>query len=291
MKKTYLFTAVAAGLISGSISAQTIATVNGTKIDSKEIDAQVKLIESQSNGRVKDSAALRTDLTQRKITSTIIAQEAKRLKIDESAEYKQALAQSREEARKQGLDKKSGFNQEWSDYQTELLNRAYIAQIAQSNPVTEADLTQAYKDFSSFYKGTDEVQLGEIFTNNSDNANKAISELKAKKNFQAVARKYSMAPQVQQTGGISPNYIPLKDLQQSMPSVYAAVSSLKKGGFTSPVRDNNNIYGIFYVNDKRAIKVPSYEEAKPQLAQQLQSVRINAALQSLFQKADIKPAK
>ena len=70
------------------------------------------------------------------------------------------------------------------------------------------------------------------------------------------------------------------------------MKDLKKGGYTAtPLQDNNGLFGVFYVNDKRAVKVPSFEEAKPGITQDLQAARVDAAIQALYQKADIKPAK
>ena len=65
MKKTYLTSALMLAAFSGSLMAQTLVTVNGTKIDSKEIDAQVKMLQSQSNGQLQDSPALRQNLSDR----------------------------------------------------------------------------------------------------------------------------------------------------------------------------------------------------------------------------------
>lgn len=292
MKKTYLASALMLATLSGSLLAQTLVTVNGTKIDSKTIDDQVKILQSQSNGQVQDSPALRQNLTERQVGTTLVGQEAKRLKLDQSSEYKQALEQARAAAKQQGADKKPLFKQEWAAYENELLNQAYMAHVVRGNPVTDTEVRTAYNNFSNFYKGSQEVQMGEIITRSKADADKAIADLKAKKNFQTVARQYTIDPQGKQNGGIPANYVRLKDLEQGAPAIYAAVKDLKKGGYTAtPLQDNNGLFGVFYVNDKRAVKVPSFEEAKPGITQDLQAARVDAAIQALYQKADIKPAK
>jgi hypothetical protein len=48
---------------------------------------------------------------------------------------------------------------------------------------------------------------------------------------------------------------------------------------------------VFYINDRRDIKVPSYEEMKNEIGSELQASRIDAAIGALMQKADIKPAQ
>lgn len=292
MKKTHFASALMLATLSGSLLAQTLVTVNGTKIDSKTIDEQVKILQSQSKGQVQDSPALRQELTQRQVGITLVGQEAKRLKLDQSNEYKQALEQARASAKQQGADKQPSFKQEWAAYENELLNQAYMAHVVRNNPVSDSDARSAYTNFSNFYKGSQEVQMGEIITRSKADADKAIADLKAKKNFQTVARQYTIDPQGKQNGGIPANYVRLKDLEQGAPAIYAAVKDLKKGGYTAtPLQDNNGLFGVFYVNDKRAVKVPSFEEAKPGITQDLQAARVDAAIQALYQKADIKPAK
>ncbi|MDO4642132.1 MAG: peptidyl-prolyl cis-trans isomerase [Neisseria sp.] len=290
MKKTYLTALLA--LLSANLMAQTIVTVNGTAIDSATIDVVVKNLQQQNNGQLPDSPELRNEVTRRLAVSTVVAQEAKKLKLDQGAEFKQAIEQARAAAKKEGADKQPSFQQEWALYETDLLNQAYFADLTQKNPVSESDLKQAYSKLSNYYKNTQEVQLGEIITNNGADAKKAIGELKAKKSFKDVAAKYSTNPNAKKSGGISNSYIPLKDLQQANPPVYQAVNSLRKGAYTEPpLQGNNGTYAIFYINDKRNVTIPPFEQIKPRLAGQLQEGRITQAVDGLMQKAKIQPAK
>ncbi|SAY51350.1 peptidylprolyl isomerase [Neisseria weaveri] len=292
MKKTHFASALVLAALSTGLSAATLVTVNGTKIDSKEIDAQIKQITQQTQGKVQDSPELRNELIQDRITSVLVAQEAKRLKIDQIPEFKKALEQSRAQAKKQGADKRPTFKQEWAEYESAMLNRAYITHVLMQNPLSEADLKNAYKDFNQFYKGSQEVQLGEIFTQSAEKAQQAVNDLKAKKDFKSVARQYSVDPEVQKTGGINQGYIRLKDLEQGAPEVYNAVRNLKKGSFTeTPMREEPNLFGVFYIHDKREVKVPPYEQIKDNLAEQIQGAKINEAIGALYQKATIQPAK
>ncbi|WP_373741530.1 peptidyl-prolyl cis-trans isomerase [Neisseria sp.] len=289
MNKTRLAAAFALAALSGSLAAKTIVTVNGTAVDSKAIDAQVKALQSH-NRQIKDSPALRQDLTNRYIVGTVVAQEARRLKLHESADYKNILNQSLAAAKQQGADKKSGFQTEWAAYETDLLNQAYIAHIIRSNPVKEADVKSAYADFAKFYQGSQEVQLGAIITRKREDAQKAVDELKAKKDFKTVAAKYTIDPAGKKAGGIPSDYVRLKDMEQAAPALYSAVKNLPEGGYTAPLQDNG-IFGVFYVNDKRAVQLPGYDAAKNGLRQELQAGRIDRAIQSLLQKAVIRPAK
>ena len=289
MKKTYFASALMFALTSGTLFAQTLVTVNGQAIDSSVIDDQVASVRA-SNPNVQDTPELRQMLTERQIISTVVTQEAKKLKLDQSAEFKTALEQARADAAKQGADKKATFKTEWAAFENDLLGQAFAAHIVRQYPVQEKDVKAAYNDFSNFYKGTQEVQLGEILTNSS-NAQKAIADLDAKKSFVSVLNQYSIDEAAKKAGGIPKAYIPLKDLQESAPPLYAAVKDLKKGAHTKTPLQNGNLYAVFYVNDRRNVTVPSYEVAKNEIGSDLQAARVDAAIQSLLKKASIKVNK
>ena len=289
MKKTYFASALMFALTSGTLFAQTLVTVNGQAIDSSVIDDQVASVRA-SNPNVQDTPELRQMLTERQIISTVVTQEAKKLKLDQSAEFKTALEQARADAAKQGADKKATFKTEWAAFENDLLGQAFAAHIVRQYPVQEKDVKAAYNDFSNFYKGTQEVQLGEIVTDSS-NAQKAIADLDAKKSFVSVLNQYSIDEAAKKAGGIPKAYIPLKDLQESAPPLYAAVKDLKKGAHTKTPLQNGNLYAVFYVNDRRNVTVPSYEVAKNEIGSDLQAARVDAAIKSLLKKASIKVNK
>lgn len=289
MKKTYFASALMLALTTGTLFAQTLVTVNGQAIDSSVIDDQVASVRA-SNPNVQDTPELRQMLTERQVISTVVTQEAKKLKLDQSAEFKAALEQARADAAKQGADKKATFKTEWAVFENDLLGQAFAAHIVRQYPVQEKDVKAAYNDFSNFYKGTQEVQLGEILTDSS-NAQKAIADLDAKKSFVSVLNQYSIDEAAKKAGGIPKAYVPLKDLQESAPPLYAAVKDLKKGAHTKTPLQNGNLYAVFYVNDRRNVTVPSYEAAKNEIGSDLQAARVDAAIQSLLKKASIKVNK
>ena len=290
MKKTYFASALMLALTSGTLFAQTLVTVNGQAIDSSVIDDQVASVRA-SNPNIQDTPELRQMLTERQVISTVVTQEAKKLKLDQSAEFKAALEQARADAAKQGADKKPTFKTEWAAFENDLLGQAFAAHIIRQFPVQEKDVKAAYNDFSNFYKGIQEVQLGEIVTDSNSNAQKAIADLDAKKSFASVLNQYSIDEAAKKAGGIPKAYVPLKDLQESAPPLYAAVKDLKKGAHTKTPLQNGNLYAVFYVNDRRNVTVPSYEASKNEIGSDLQGARVDAAIQSLLKKASIKVNK
>ena len=286
MKKTLTAAILMAAFVT-SASAQTLVTVNGEKIDSSAIDTQVQLIAQQSQGKVTDSQQLRAGLLNRMVTQTLVNQEAKKLKLEQSAAYKDALEKSRASAKQQGADKQANFKQQFAAYERDLLSDTYMYHVVSQNPVGEADVQKFYDEYKARYKGTDEVKLSEIFVSSEADAKAVVADLKKGQNFADVAKAKSVDASAKQSGGVNPRYMPLKDLQESAPLVYGAVSKLKKGQYSQAV-NAQNVWAVFKVDDKRAVDVPEFAKMKPAILNQLNNERIDNAIGQLYQNADIK---
>lgn len=289
--KKHLIAATLMLSLTGLASAHTLVTVNGTKIDSKEVDSQVALLIKESNNQIQDSQQLRDDITNRLVMRTLLIQEAKKQKLDKNPQYLDLLKQAENKAKQLGDDKKPNFKTQWAIFKDDLLTQAYLVNVAQNIPVQPEEVKSAYNDLVQNYAGVKEVQLGEIILQDKNSAQKAIADLNAKKNFSSVAKQYTIDEAGRQKGGISNSYINLKDLQDSAGPVYNAIKNLKKGQYTATpvqIQPNQNIYVIFYVNDIRAVKIPSEAEIAPALTRRLQNTKVNAFLQQLVDQANIQ---
>lgn len=178
MKRTSLALLLTTALAAAPLAAQTVVTVNNTRIDSSTIDQQVKIINEQSNGQVTDSPELRENIARRLVTRELMIQESRRLRLNESPEFKQIIERARTDARTSGEDRKPTFQQDWETFEGNVTAQALVAHILRSNPVTDAQVQQAYQEITNRYRGTQEVKLGEIILNNRDNAQKAVADLR-----------------------------------------------------------------------------------------------------------------
>lgn len=285
MKKQIITAAILAGLSSLSM-AETVASINGTKIDSKEIDAQVARVKKDSNGQIQDSQQLRMAILDRMVTRILLVQAAQKDNLDKSPEYQSALDKAMTEIKSHGDDKKAGFKTEWNTYKDIVLGKLYLSKALQANPVQESEIKQSYDAMTQYYKGTQEVQLGEIVTNDLASANNAIKDLNNKQDFGSVVAKYTIDQAGREIGGIPKDYVALKDLQNSgAEPVYNAIKDLKKGQYTTTPVQGNNFYAVFYINDKRNVKIPSYQEEQPRLAEYLKEARIQQIIHQLYEQA------
>lgn len=290
MKTRYL-AALTALALSGSLAAETVVTVNGVKIDSSEIERRAKIFQANSGGQVPDGPQLRNAITNELITEVLVTQEAKRLKLDKSSEYQAAESDALKEAKSKGLDKQKDFKQNWADYQNHLLMMAFASNLFDKQPVSADQVKRQYEQVRARYQNSSEVQLGEIFTDKAEQAQAALKDLSAKKKFSEVAAKYSISGEAKQTGGIVPDYVPLNDLKEINPEVYQAVAALNKGQYTKTPLKEGNIHLILYVNDKRQIQFPGFEQAKEGIEQGIRNEQLRRAIDELSNKAKIVPAK
>ena len=277
MKTTRIAAALSLLAVSGSLLAQTIVTVNGSKIDSSDLERQVQTIVAESQGQVQDSPQLRQSILNDMVVETVIVQEARRLKIDKSKEVQTA--------------EKAGFKQQWADYQSRIIALVYMNDLAKKQQVSEADIKKRYDEVNARYKGGSEVQIGLIVTEKAEQAQAAIKELAAKKSFTDVAKKYSVDPNAQTTGGLSNGYIPLLDLQNNSPEIYQAVSGLSKGGYSKTPISGDKISVVVYLHDKRPVTIPAFAEQKDNIGKILLNERIDSHIDGLLKKATIVPAK
>lgn len=277
--------------LSGSLSAATVVTVNGVKIDSSDVERRAQNVQTNSNGQVSDGPQLRQYITNELITEQLVVQEAKRLKLDKSDDYKNAEAEALKQIKEKGLDKQPNFKQNWADYQNGLLMMAYANHLIKQKPVTEQQVQAQYNQIKSRYHNTDEVQLGEIVTNKAADAEAAIKELNNKKKFADVAKKYSMSPNTKNQGGIVPDYVSVVDLKDANTLVHQAVSGLGKGQFTKTPLKDGDVNLILYINDKRKISVPEFAKMKEQLTRGMEDEVLSQAIDTLGKNAKIVPAK
>ena len=282
MKRTSLALLLTTALAAAPLAAQTVVTVNNTRIDSSAIDQQVKIINEQSNGQVTDSPELRENIARRLVTRELMIQESRRLRLNESPEFKQIIERARTDARTSGEDRKPTFRQDWETFEGNVTAQALVAHILRSNPVTEAQVQQAYQEITNRYRGTQEVKLGEIILNNRDNAQKAVADLRRGRRFTDVARQYTIDTPSRANGGISPT------LEEGAPMVYNAVKSLGQGKFTETPVESNGIFAIFYMEAKRPVRVPPFAQLKPQIQQDLQNLLIEQEIARLYQQANIR---
>ncbi len=250
-----LATAVAPA-IAKEESVKGIATVNGKSISKNRSDA---LVSAQTAQGQPDSEDLRKAVREELIRREVLAQEAQKM----------------------GLDKKSEIQGQMELARQSVLIGAYMQNYVKGHPVGEDALKKEYEAIKAKL-GDKEYSTRHILVEKETEATEIIAKLKKGERFEDLA-KQSKDPGSKDRGG---------DLGWAAPSSYVkqfsdALVKLEKGKYTeTPVKSDFG-YHVIMLDDTRELKLPSIDEAKPQLTQRLQQEMVERHLLDLRSKAKV----
>lgn len=237
--------------------AQNIATVNGKPVPQSRADYMLKQVAAQGQ---PVSPELEQQAKDAAVTREILMQEAERRGLQRDQEYLDQL--------------------EWQ--RQNLLISTLFKNEDKVNPPSEAELRSQY-DAARAQMGDKEYRARHILVDSEALAKTLIAKLKSGAKFDDLAKKNSKDTGSAAHGG---------DLDWAAPSSYvpefsAAMVKLKKGQITdTPVRSQ---YGwhIIKLDDVRDVKLPSFEEVRPELEKRTTQNRHNQFVDSLRSKAKL----
>jgi peptidyl-prolyl cis-trans isomerase C len=261
MKKTFLAASSVALVLSlGSFaaSAQNVAIVNGKAVPKTRLDALTQQIERSGRPVTPDMQA---QLREEVIAREIFIQEADKLGLGATDNFKSQMELARQT----------------------LLIRELFADYEKKNPVTDAMLKAEYDKFAAA-NGGKEYKARHILVEKEADAKNIIAGLKKGGKFEDIAKKQSKDTGSGANGG---------DLDWANPTSYVpefsgALTKLNKGQLTDTPIKTQFGYHVIRVDDIRDIKLPAFDEVKPQIAQQMQQERLGAFQQNLRSKAKIE---
>lgn len=261
MLKTGKFAALA---IVGALAIQpayaedkSAAMVNGVSIPQARIDMRVKAASAQGQA---DSPELRKAIREDMINLEVMAQEAEKL----------------------GLNKNDDVVQQMELAKQSVLVGAFVQDYAKKHPVSEKQLQQEY-DKLKVKLGDKEFNARHILVATEEEAKSIIAQLGKKAKFEKLAEKSMDAGSAQRGGSLG----------WAVPGNFVApfanaLLNLKKGDYTKDPVESQFGWHIIKLDDVRELKVPPFEELKPQLQQRLQQQSIQKAITDLKAKAKIE---
>ena len=252
--------AAALALPTAALAAEstTTARVNGTTIPAYRIDAAVKSRIAQGQ---PDSPEMRKAIRDALINQEVVAQEAVKRGLD-----KQPAVAARIEL----------------DRQSALVN-AYFEDYMKKNPVTDDMLRKEYERLKPQVPPK-EYRVRHILVDKEDEAKNLIAQIKKGASFEKLAADHSQDTGSKARGG---------DLDWGPAERYVkpfadAVVKLRKGQMTDAPIHTDFGYHVIRVEDERATKIPSFEEAKPQLQQMVQGQLVQKVIGDLRAKAKVE---
>ena len=233
------------------------AMVNGVSIPQARIDLRVKAAAAQGQA---DSPELRKAVREDMINVEVMVQEAAKLGLDKNPEVVQQV-----ELAKQSV-----------------LAGAFVQDYAKNHPISEDQLKQEYDKLKTKL-GNKEYKASHILVETEAEAKDIIVQLGKKAKFEKLAAKSKDGGSAAQGGSLGwavpGNFVP---------EFANALLNLKKGEYTKEPVQSQFGWHIIKLDDTRDLKVPSFEEVKPQLQQRLQQQSIKKAIDELRAKAKIE---
>ena len=206
---------------------------------------------------VKQQEALARNLITEQI---VIAQEAKKQKIDQLPEVKEEI-----EA---------------------LKHRVFVNQLIKKNVTsktpTAAQITELYK------KAQDEVKISHILVKDEATAKDLIKQIQTGKDFATLAKANSLDTATKEAGGSLP-MVNIRQLQ--LPGLAEAAVSLSKGQLLTIPFKSASGYHVIRLDDKREVPFPSEADIKPQLVNLWKQQEAQNYLVGLVKKAKIEEIK
>ncbi|PWF43959.1 peptidylprolyl isomerase [Massilia glaciei] len=243
------------------VFAQNLAIVNGKPVPSSRVEPAVKLAIAQSQGQEPDSPQLREAVKKDLVMREVMMQEA--------------VAK--------GFERDAIIKQQIEKYRQNIVVGAMMRDYSDKNPPTAAELKAAY-DAAKLQAGEKEYHVRHIATETEAEAKSMIAKIKTGAKFEELA-KSSKDVRSAQSGGdlgwVTPSGLPKEFI--------SGFTALQKGQVTeNPVQTSPNSFHVIKLDDVRPFKMPTLEELKPQLSDQVQQLKVQKFQESLMKKAKIQ---
>jgi peptidyl-prolyl cis-trans isomerase C len=247
--------AAAALLVPVAAQAQNVTLVNGKPVPKARVDALLK--QAQRAGQ-QVGPEMQQQARDQVVLREIFAQEATRLGLAASADYREAMEIARQS----------------------ILIRELFEEYRKKNPVTDADAKVEYDKFKAQSSGT-EYRARHILVEKEDEAKALITQLKGGAKFDELAKKHSKDTGSAERGG---------DLDFAKPDSYVpefgkAMAALKAGEMTdAPVKSQFGFH-IIKLEEVREAAFPAFDDVKGQLKQRLEQQKVQKYQEELRTKA------
>jgi peptidyl-prolyl cis-trans isomerase C len=189
-----------------------------------------------------------------------------------------------QEAVKKGLDKVPEISDKLELNRQSILLEAYIQDFVKNNPVGDDALKAEYEKFTAQAAGK-EYKARHILVDGEAEAKDIIAKLKKNpKAFEALAAEKSKDRGSKINGGDLGWFDP----RGMVPEFGNAVTQLANGKLTEEPVKSQFGYHVILLEDSRPKQVPTLEQVKPELAQQMQQQSLKKMLDELKAKAKIE---
>ncbi len=271
MKKIFVGFVIAFVSLQSVSFGATYAKVNGGEITDKDVAALMRAMPGVAFEHLPEEA--KAQIIQQAIERKLLIDQAKQEKVQNSQEYKEAIASVEED----------------------LMLQVWMRKQMDKVKVSDAEITSFYNENKDKFVQPEMVRAKHILVSNENEAKTIINELKkagkdVSERFSALAREKSQDATANNGGDLG--YI-VKE--QMVPEFANAAFSLKQGTYsTAPVKTQFG-YHIILVEEKKPAGALALNDIKPQIEQNLRLRKLQEEVQrqgeELRKKAKVELAK
>lgn len=258
-KTLQLLLIVVAGAVAANVAqAADSIKVNGVTIPQSRFDLIVKNATAQGQA---DTPQLRIQIKDTLITREVLAQESARKGLDKNPDVLMQLDLQREE----------------------VLINAFLQDYVKTHPVSDEAMKKEYEQVKA-ESGGKEYKARHILVETEAEAKQIVAQLKKGGSFEKIAAEKSKDTGSKGQGG----NLDWSPANRYVPPFAQALGKLKKGQLTDAPVQTQFGWHVIRLDDERAAKFPSFEEAKPQIQKQMQQQVVNKLIADLRAKAKVE---
>lgn len=248
-------------LVAHTQSGPVLTTINGSKIYASQVNEMVSI--AVANG-AKDTPGLRQSLLNDLVVREVITQDIK----------------------KTGLLNKDNNALKLKLAQQNTMLELWFAEYFKTHQVTEADVKAEYERQLASSKepqNSKQYEVAQIMVASEAEAAEIIKQIKGGAKFEALAKEKSLDKVSGAQGGMVGWVFPA----QLTPPINDLIVNLSKGNITqSPIKTNNG-WHVVKLEDVRPFVMPSYDQVKNNITQELLQQRRQQAINALLKDAKV----
>lgn len=255
-----MYSVIAVSAISANAIAEdkVIATVNGEKVYEAELKRNLDQIPNYDELPTEQQKLIKEKIVDAVTKLRAVVQEAKKLNVQNSKEFKDTLA----------------------DFEQQLMYSTLLERHVESS-VTEAKLKAYYNKNKKEYTQT-KAKASHILLNTEKEANEIIQKLKAGSNFAELAREFSIGPSAQNGGDLG-----WFDKNTMVPEFSNATFALSKGKYTTKPVQTQFGWHVIKLDDKMVNTPSLYEDVKDKIKETIMQTEVEKYLEKIIKKSEI----
>jgi len=242
-----------------------VAEYDGKKVTVKDIMKELKeIFDNQPSMKGKNfqdlDKQMQENVVKGYVHSKLVEKEIASSHIEDSKEFKEKLSQAK----------------------TQIAQQLFVENKIKSK-ITDSTILAEYEKMKKELVGKEEVKASHILVEKEETAKEVKAKLDKGSKFSDLAKEYSSDEGSKSNGGELGYF----SKGQLVPEFENSAFSMKKGQISDPIKSQFG-WHIIKVEDKRPIKVPTLEEAKPSIQAKLSREVFEEYLKELDKKSNLK---